>query len=133
MLEAHKHQPTVEKRFEQTKTVFEIAPVLLKNEGRVEALFFVYFLALLAQALIERELRRQMQLHDVEHLPLYPDERTTERPTAEQVFRLFALMQRHDLYHGGQLVHSFEPVLTDLQRQVLEMLGVSEEVYVISG
>jgi hypothetical protein len=26
---------------EQTKTVFEIAPVLLKNEGRIEALFFI--------------------------------------------------------------------------------------------
>jgi hypothetical protein len=27
VLEAHKRQPTIEKRFEQTKTVFEIAPV----------------------------------------------------------------------------------------------------------
>ena len=61
VFEAHKRQPTIEKRFEQTKTVFEIAPVLLKNEGRIEALFFVYFLALLVQALIERELRRAMK------------------------------------------------------------------------
>jgi hypothetical protein len=42
VLEAHKRPPTSEKRFEQTKTVFEIAPVLLKNEGCVEALFFIY-------------------------------------------------------------------------------------------
>ena len=58
VFEAHKRQPSIEKRFEQTKTVFEIAPVLLKNEGRIEALFFVYFLALLVQAIIERELRQ---------------------------------------------------------------------------
>ena len=57
VLEAYKRQSAIEKRFEQTKTVFELAPVLLKNEGRIEALFFVYFLALLVQALIERELR----------------------------------------------------------------------------
>jgi transposase len=133
VLEAHKRQPTVEKRFEQTKTVFEIAPVLLKNEGRVEALFFVYFLALLVQALIERELRRQMQLQHVERLPLYPEERTTERPTAEQIFRLFVLMQRHDLHQGGQRIYTFEPELTDLQRQVLELLGVSQDVYGTSG
>lgn len=31
IFEAHKRQPTIEKRFEQTKTVFEIAPVLLKK------------------------------------------------------------------------------------------------------
>ncbi len=129
VLEAHKRQPTIEKRFEQTKTVFEIAPVLLKNEGLVEALFFVYFLALLVQALIERELRRQMQRQDVECLPLYPEERTTERPTAEQVFRLFALTQRHVLQQGGKDVHTFDPELTDLQRQVLALLGVSEEAY----
>ena len=61
VLEAHKGQPTIEKRFEQTKTVHEIAPVFLKNEGRIEALFFLYFLGLLVQALIERELRIAMK------------------------------------------------------------------------
>ncbi|MEA3409288.1 MAG: IS1634 family transposase [Candidatus Eisenbacteria bacterium] len=132
VLEAHKHQPTIEKRFEQTKTVFEIAPVLLKNEGRVEALFFVYFLALLVQALIERELRLQMQRHEVERLPLYPEDRTTERPTAEQIFRLFALTQRHVLSHDGQKLRTFEPDLTELQRQVLGLLGVPEKAYVTS-
>jgi transposase len=129
LLEAHKRQPTIEKRFEQTKSLFEIAPVLLKNEGRVEALFFVYFLALLVQALIERELRRAMQRQGVDSLPLYPEERTTQRPTAEQIFRLFRLMQRHLLKYKGETVHTFEPELTDLQRQVLTLLGVPETVY----
>lgn len=129
VLEAHKRQPTIEKRFEQTKSVFEIAPVLLKNEGRVEALFFVYFLALLVQALIERELRRAMQRQGVDSLPLYPEERTTQRPTAEQIFRLFSLTQRHLLKYKGKTVHTFEPELTDLQRQVLTLLGVPETVY----
>src|SRR5260221_10075613 len=42
---AFKGQPTIEKRFEQIKTVHEIAPVFLKNPGRIEALFTLYFLA----------------------------------------------------------------------------------------
>ena len=37
VLEAHKGQPTIEKRFEQTKSIHEIAPVFLKNERRIEA------------------------------------------------------------------------------------------------
>ena len=53
VLQAHKGQPMIEKRFEQIKTVHEIAPVFLKNEGRIEALFTLYFLALLVQALIQ--------------------------------------------------------------------------------
>ena len=129
VFEAHKRQPSIEKRFEQTKTVFEIAPVLLKNEGRVEALFFVYFLALLVQAIIERELRLAMQRDGVDTLALYPEERETPRPTAEQVFRLFSLTQRHVLEHDGQHVRSFEPELTDLQHQVLHLLGVPRNLY----
>lgn len=133
VFEAHKRQPTIEKRFEQTKTVFEIAPVLLKNEGRIEALFFVYFLALLVQALIERELRRAMQSNGVDALPLYAEERRTQRPTAEQVFRLFSLTQRHILEHEGQATRIFEPQLTDLQRQVLDLLGVPDSAYRIDN
>ena len=129
VFEAHKRQPTIEKRFEQTKTVFEITPVLLKNEGRIEALFFVYFLALLVQALIERELRRAMKREHIEALPLYPEERTTHRPTAEQVFRLFSLTQRHVLEYDHQPLRTFEPELTELQRQLLKLLSVSRDAY----
>ena len=46
VLKAHKAQPAIEKRFQQTETVDEIAPVFLRNEGRIEALFTLHFLAL---------------------------------------------------------------------------------------
>jgi len=124
VFEAHKRQPTIEKRFQQTKSVLEIAPVLLKNEGRIEAFFFVFFLALLAHALIERQLRRAMEANDICELPLYPEERTTKRPTADQVFRLFSLAQRHTLSENGLAVRTFHPELTALQQQVLDLLGV---------
>jgi transposase len=69
VLQAHKGQPMIEKRFEQIKTVHEIAPVLLKNEGRIEALFTLYFLALLVQALIKRELRLPTPNSATAHAP----------------------------------------------------------------
>lgn len=53
VLVAYKGQPRIEKRFEQIKSVHEIAPVFLKNEARIEALFTSYFLALLVQALVD--------------------------------------------------------------------------------
>jgi len=129
VLEAHKRQPTIEKRFQQTKTVLEIAPVFLKNPGRVEAIFFLFFLALLVHALIERELRRAMKHHGVEHLPLYPEERITQRPTAEQILRLYALLEHHDLLVDGRVVRSFKPQLTQLQRQVLQLLQIPHDTY----
>jgi transposase len=129
VLAAHKRQPALEKRFEQTKTVHEIAPVLLKNEGRIEALFFLYFLALLVQALIERELRRAMEREKIEALPLYPEERPSRRPTAEQILRLFSTAERHVLIRSGHELDVFEPELTELQRQVLKLLGVPSSPY----
>lgn len=129
VLEAHKGQPAIEKRFEQIKTVHAIAPVFLKNEGRIEALFTLYFLALLVQALIERELRQAMQRADLEELPIYPEQRTCKRPTTEQVLRLFSLAERHMLLAHGHTVQCFDVELTDLQRQVLTLLGVPLEGY----
>ncbi|MFQ5671420.1 MAG: transposase, partial [Acidobacteriota bacterium] len=129
VLQAHKGQPTIEKRFEQTKTVHEIAPVFLKNEGRIEALFTLYFLALLVQALIERELRRAMKRRRVQELPLYPEERPCRRPTTEQLLRLFSLTERHILLRGGKVVQLFHPALTDLQKRVLGLLGIPERAF----
>jgi transposase len=126
VLEAHKGQPAIEKRFAQTKTVHEIAPVFLKNEGRIEALFTLYFLALLVQALIERELRLAMKRERIEKLPLYPEQRRCTRPTTEQILRLFSLVERHVLLQDGRPVQTFETELTDLQRQILALLGVPE-------
>jgi transposase len=130
VLEAHKGQPTIEKRFQQIKTVHEIAPVFLKNPGRIEALFTLYFLALLVQALIERELRLAMQRKKIKELPIYPEQRLCKRPTTEQILRLFSLAERHTLLRDAKEVQSFPPQLTDIQRQTLDLLGVPAAAFI---
>ncbi|MEX3931185.1 hypothetical protein AB4Y32_05065 [Paraburkholderia phymatum] len=109
-LEVHEGQPMLEKRFEQVKTMHEIAPVFLKDEGGIEAFVTLYFLALLVQALIERELRRAMKREGIDELPLYPEQRRCKRPTPEQILRLFSLAERHQLIEGTHR--------TDLRRWV---------------
>jgi transposase len=132
VLEAHKGQPTIEKRFEQCKTVHEIAPVFLKNEGRIEALFVLYFIGLLLQGLIEREVRRRMRDDGIKHLALYPEERRSTRPTTEQLLRLFSHVEGHVLRHDGGVGDVFQPTLTDIQREVLRLLGVPASAYAIN-
>jgi transposase len=129
ILEAHKGQPTIEKRFEQIKTVHEIAPVFLKNTMRIEAFFTLYFLALLVQALIERELRLAMKRERIKELPIYPEQRFCKRPTTEQILRLFSLAERHTLLRNATVVQSFPPQLTELQRQTLDLLGVPAHAF----
>lgn len=131
-LEAYKRQPVLEKRFQQIKSVHEIAPVFLKNEGRIEALFFVYFLALLVQAIIERELRVAMHRQRIDSLPLYPEDRESHRPTAEQILRLFAHVEGHLVARGTRAPTISQPTLSERQRQVLQLLGVPKGRYAIT-
>jgi hypothetical protein len=96
---------------------------------RIEALLYLYFLALLVEALIEREIRRAMKADGISSLPLYGEARACPHPTAEQIFRLFALTQAHVLVTGGEVEQVFQPELTALQRQVLKLLGISPTAY----
>ena len=69
VLHAYKRQPQIEKRFEQLKTDFAVAPVFLKDVGRIEALFCVYFFVLLAESLLERELRKALEREGLRRSP----------------------------------------------------------------
>ena len=76
------------------------------------------------QALIERELRQAMAREGIAELPIYPEQRQCAHPTTEQVLRLFSLAQRHKLLQKGRTVQSFGLQFTELQRQILTLLGV---------
>jgi transposase len=129
LLEKYKYQPRLEKRHEQLKTVYAVAPVFLKSPARIEALLLVYFLALLVDALIERELRRAMKAAGLSALPLYPETRACEAPTTARVFDLLRDLRRHELFRGGRLVETFPPTLTALHQEVLKLLGVPVSAY----
>jgi hypothetical protein len=81
------------------------------------------------QALIERELRQAMKTANIDQLPLYPEARACRRPTTEHILRLFSITERINVLVDGQLLKVFPPKLTDLQRQVLDLLGVPASAY----
>src|SRR5215469_204217 len=61
VLRAFKYQPKLEKRHALLKSGLRVAPIFLKKNVRIEALMFVYFLAQLVCALLERQLRNAMR------------------------------------------------------------------------
>jgi transposase len=126
LLLAYKHQPALERRHEQLKTDFAVAPVYLKEASRIQALLCVYFFALLVEALLEREVRRAMERNGVEDLPLYPESRPCRRPTARKLIDLFEDVQRHTLTSSTGPPVVFTTELTRLQRTVLRLLGMSD-------
>ena len=129
LLHAYKRQPTIEKRFSQLKTDFEVAPVYLKAVHRIQALLAVYFFALLVEAILERELRHAMQVKGIEALPLYPEGRACRWPTARRVIDLFEPVQRHTLTHRQRSAEIMVTELTRLQCRLLKLLGLSAKDY----
>jgi transposase len=129
ILAKYKYQPYLEKRHEQLKSVSVVAPAFLKNEGRVESLLLLHFVALLVHALIERQLRKAMDARDIDALPLYPEERDCRAPTSARILEIFETVQRHELLRDGRVVQRFEATLTPLQEQVLDLLGIPAHVY----
>lgn len=125
LLMAYKHQPSIERRFEQMKTDFVVAPVYLKETSRIQALLCLYFFVLLTEALLERELRRAMKAEEIESLPLYPEKRPSRRPTARKVINLFEDVQGHTLTVNNAPPVEFTTELTRLQRRILRLLGMS--------
>jgi transposase len=129
VLRAYKRQPFVEKRFSQFKTDFAVAPVYLQDVARISGLLAVYFFALMAQTLLERELRQAMSAAGLKSLALYPERRPCARPTAHRLIELFERVQRHVLQIGDGEPKVMITELTPVQRQVLELLGLSPESY----
>jgi transposase len=130
VLLVYKRQPPIEKRFSQLKTDFRVAPVYLKDVSRIQALLCVYFLVLILEALLERELRQAMEREGIESLPLYPEDRPCRRPTARRVIDLFDDIHRHTLRRdGSQASTVFVTELSDLQRRILKLLSVPATDY----
>src|SRR5665648_1266178 len=101
----------------------------LETAHRIEALLLCHFLAMLTEALIEREIRAAMKAQGLTGIPLYPELRNCPAPSAPRILEIFDDVQRHQLIDNGQTVQTFEPELTDLQQQVLDLLHIPASVY----
>lgn len=130
VLKIYKYQPTLEKRHSLLKSTFEVAPMWLKKNTRIEALMFVEYLAQMVAALIERELRNEMANKKIDLLESLPEGRPSKTPTFEQLLRLFENRHRHELLEKDRPVKIFAEPLTTVQDQVLNLLQVPRTKYV---
>ena len=82
------------------------------------------------QALLEREVRRQMQQAGAARLALYPEGRASAAPTAALVLSVLEGHRRHRLLDAqGQELRRFHDPLPDAAQEVLALLGVDPTAY----
>lgn len=129
VLQAYKYQPRLEKRFMQFKSIHNAAPLLFKRLERIEANMFAFFLALLVQALIEREIRHEMKKNDVKAIPIYPEARAAAHPTTSKVFDRFGHVSTYSIMENDMPIEEYRDELDNVHELVLRLMSISQDTY----
>jgi transposase len=128
VLEIYKYQPFLEKRHSQLKTYQLTTPAFLKKSERVIAYLHMHVMALMVSTIVERQLRIAMKKKSIKSLPIYPEGRTCPYPTMYDIVRLFKGVERYEVIQGEN-VSIFPAQLSDLQRQVIDLLEIPKSLY----
>lgn len=129
VLRIYKKQPFIEKRFYTKKSVLEVAPVFLEKNQRIEAMMFLYFIALMLVSLMERNIRRQMVEEQIENLPILPARMKTKTPTWNNIRFFFRNVHLALIIEGEQLLQQRVKGVTQLHQLLLKLLKVPPSVY----
>lgn len=123
MLRIYKDQKTVEIGFHWLKGPLEICPIFLKNRERIQAMGFIFLLALLAGVLIQRDLRKGLQKRG--GTVAYFGGKRTDAPTWNSVVVLFESIRATWIKIGEtwhRALHSF----TQDHQEILDLLDLSK-------
>lgn len=131
VLKKYKSQPFLEKRMYTKKTVLEVAPVFLKKEKRIEAMLFLYFLALMIVSLIERKIRMNMEKETIEKLSILPQRMNTDRPTWNNIRYFFRDVHLSEILQDGICVQATVKGISELHEQVIRLLEIPVQTYKI--
>jgi len=108
-----------------------IQPLLLRSDQRICGLLRILVIALRALTLLEFVARRQLAQQTAPLQGLYAGnpKRATQQPTAERLLRAFDDITWYQV-SNGQITWEHVTPLSNLQRRILDLLGISEAVYI---
>jgi transposase len=123
MLKRYKDQKVVEIGFHWLKGPLEISPMFLKKRERIQAMGFIFLLALLVGALIQRDLRKGLRREG--GTVAYFGGKRTDTPTWNSVLSLFEKIRATWIKVGEtwqRVIHHFD---ADHQR-ILDLMDLSK-------
>jgi len=129
VLRKYKKQPYLEKRMYTTKSVLNVAPVFLKLPQRIEAMMFLYFVALMIVSLMERRIRKSLVEKNIESLPIRPQGMNTKKPTWNNITYFFRNIHLIVVEQDGRIIQSNIKGMTELHCLIAELLKVPVDKY----
>jgi transposase len=118
------------RHFALLKSVLEVSPIFLKKPERIEAMMFLFFIALMIVNVQERNIRGSM----TEALPLKPSVLKTQTPTWENIryfFRNYFFRNVHQIVviKGRLVLKTCLKGMTKIHKQLLKLLKIPISVY----
>ena len=129
VLIAYKRQPFLEKRIYTKKSILEVAPVYLKKTHRIEAIMFLYFVALMIVTLMERRIRASMAKEKIEKLPILPQGMNTRKPTWDNIRYFFRNVHLCEIVKGAVSIQIQIMGVTAMHEDIARLLGVPGSAY----
>jgi hypothetical protein len=103
--------------------------VLFKKIQRVEANMFVFFIALMVQALLERLVRQKLRQQKAPPLKLYPEDRDAPHPTTSQIFKTFDGLSAYSVIEDGHVCEEYRDPLKPTHLALLALINMKEDRY----
>jgi transposase len=130
-VEAYHGAPVIERGFRRLKgRPLGIRPLYVQRDDHAKGMVRLLSLALRVLTLTEHVVRRKLKEANEALVGLYPGlpKRETVRPTTERLLRTFKEITLTVVQLPGQTIRHITP-LSDLQRRILELLGLPPSIY----
>jgi transposase len=128
---AYRDQYGIEHSFHRLKgKPLSLTPMYLRSDERVKGLIRLLTIGLRVLTLLEFVVRRRLAQAHIALTGLYTDspKHATTRPTAERLLEAFKGITLTIIRLGDQ-IHRHVTPLSDLQRRILGLLGLSTDIY----
>ena len=130
-VETYRDEWVVERGFHRLKGVpLSLTPLFVKRDDQVVGLIHLLSLALRLLTLIEFGVRQALKRASAELVGLHPEnpKKASATPTTERLLRAFSKITLTVIQLPERVVRHVTP-LTALQVQIVELLGLSPDIY----
>lgn len=126
---AHKNQYKSEHINRRAKSSYKLEPIYLHTPERIEALLFLFKIALQVIVLIERTARKNINERDRGLDDFMPNRKDVRNPRTEYLLKEFEFIVKGEIPLPDGKLYGFVSKLNELQSDILSILEVPEECY----
>jgi transposase len=128
-MRSHKDQYKNEHTNRRAKSSLNLEPIYLQTPKRIEAMLFLFKIALQMAVLIERSAREKIKVRDKGLDNFLPNRNNVKNPTTENLLAEFKDVVKGIIELPSGETFGFVSKLTDIQKDILTVLGIPQHYF----